>query len=99
MDRREFFRKCGMTFMAATTARLLAGCGGGGGGASVPANSFSVTSAVAQGHAHTIDVIRTDLSTPPAAGVVYVSSPPTTAYIENHTHSITLTSQQLTTIN
>jgi hypothetical protein len=54
-------------------------------------------STVADGHTHFVCVLTSDLTTPPAAGVTYVTSTATTAY-GSHDHMITLTQAQLTMI-
>jgi len=54
----------------------------------------STTSSVDVQHTHTLCVLTTDLTTPPAAGVTY-----TTSVDGSHSHRVTLTQAQLTSIN
>jgi hypothetical protein len=54
---------------------------------------FIQASTDAENHTHNIVISLIDLSSPPAAGVVY-----TTSTNLNHTHTITLTQQQLTSL-
>jgi len=102
MERREFLQRSGMVLVGVAASRFLTACGSDRRGTDVLATNlsvFSVTSSVDQGHQHTINIIRTDLSAPPAAGVVYTTSIPLAAYIDDHTHTVSITSQQLTEIN
>jgi hypothetical protein len=101
MKRREFFQRSGMVLVGLAASRFLTACGNEERGTSViPASSsFSVNSSVDQGHQHAVSFRDTDLSAPPAAGVVYTTSIPLAAYIDNHTHTVSITSQQLTDIN
>jgi hypothetical protein len=52
------------------------------------------TSTVSEGHTHTVCVLTTDLSNPPANGMTYTSSD-----VDGHTHNIMLTMAQLASIN
>ena len=54
----------------------------------------SSTSSTDSQHSHTLCVLTSDLTTPPAAGVTY-----TTSNDSGHTHHVTLTPANLTTIN
>jgi hypothetical protein len=55
-------------------------------------DGFESTSTNNDNHTHTACVLTSDLDSPPAAGVTYTSSS------VGHTHKITLSSAQLTTI-
>ncbi len=57
-------------------------------------DGIGVTGTIANNHTHTICVLDTDLTNPPAAGVTYVSS-----NVLSHTHNVTFTQAQLQTIN
>jgi hypothetical protein len=50
-------------------------------------------SSVNDGHTHSVCVLTSDMTSPPAAGVTYTSSND-----GNHTHTITLTSAQLSAV-
>ena len=52
------------------------------------------TSTVNASHTHTVCVLTTDLTNPPAAGVSY-----TTSNESNHTHKVALTAANLSAIN
>jgi hypothetical protein len=54
----------------------------------------SSTSSVTGQHTHTLCVLTTDLTSPPAAGVNY-----TTSLDSGHTHHVALTAANLTSIN
>lgn len=54
----------------------------------------SSTSSTDNQHSHTLCVLTSDLTTPPAAGVTY-----TTSNDSGHTHHVTLTATNLTSIN
>jgi hypothetical protein len=59
---------------------------------------ITVTSTVASDpigpHTHTVTVLATDLSAPPAAGVVYTST-----LVNGHEHTISLSAAQLSSID
>ncbi|HEX8111480.1 MAG TPA: hypothetical protein VF516_27305 [Kofleriaceae bacterium] len=52
------------------------------------------TSSIDAAHTHTVCVLTSDLTSPPAAGVTY-----TTSNVGDHTHKVMLTAADLTTIN
>jgi hypothetical protein len=65
------------------TGTTLPGCDG-----------FSATSSVALGHTHDLCAPAADLSSPPAAGVVYT----TTFGSDGHVHTVALTQAQLSAL-
>src|SRR5512134_1391211 len=87
MNRREFIMGSGAALVAASAALTLEACGGDG--AAAPADGFDVASNPdATAHSHGIRVLNADLAAPPAGGVIYASN-------GAHTHTITLSQQQL----
>lgn len=69
----------GTTTSTGTTTLPPSGCDGSG-----------ETSSVSAGHAHTLCVPASDLSSPPAAGVTYATS-----ITDGHDHGVTLSQAQL----
>lgn len=105
LTRRQLLAR-GSTLLLLTPilSSVLAGCSSDSSGAEPDAGSGSgssggtcegifSTSTVDDGHSHTVCVLTTDLTNPPAAGVTYTSSS------VGHTHHITLTMAQLASIN
>jgi|HubBroStandDraft_1064217.scaffolds.fasta_scaffold431974_1 hypothetical protein len=86
----------------ATTTLLLipivavAACGGGSSpnGENTGCPGVDTVSTVVDAHTHSVCVLTSDLTAPPAAGATYTS---TTAL--GHSHTITLTAAQLSSIN
>ena len=71
----------------------IAGCAsssGGSAGGSSSCDGISETSTVTNSHTHTLCVLTSDLTSPPAAGVTYMTS--TSA---GHSHTVALTQLQL----
>jgi hypothetical protein len=67
-------------------------------GTTVPAcDGVGATSGVALGHTHDICVAASDLTSPPAAGMTYTTTPSVLNGLA-HTHSISLTQAQLQAI-
>jgi uncharacterized cupredoxin-like copper-binding protein len=96
MKRREFLVQCGVAAVVIPAAMMLGACGGGG-GSGAPATGFTVTSTPDQtSHSHTVTILFTDLTNPPAAGKIFTTSPGGT---NSHTHTLTVTQAQLTDIN
>lgn len=91
MNRREVIFRIGGIFLAIPASRVLMACGSDSGGA---ANSFRFTSSFDDSHTHTVDLLKTDVSTPPAAGVTE-----TTSLVQTHTHTVSLTVADLDSIN
>jgi len=85
----------GAAFLVLLAAGVT-GCGGstgpyGGGGGDATHTFLSTT---VNAHYHTLTINKTDVQTPPAAGLSL-----TTSSASGHTHSFTLTQVQLTTVN
>jgi hypothetical protein len=92
MNRREVIFRVGGILLAIPASRVLMACGSDSGGAA--ANSFRFTSSLDDSHTHTVDLLKTDVSTPPAAGVTE-----TTSLEQSHTHTVSLTVADLDSIN
>lgn len=86
--RREVLFRLGGLLLVLPASRVLLACGGDSG-----APSLSFTSSNELGHTHTVLLLLTDLSAPPAAGVVK-----TTSNVESHTHTVTLSEADLNSI-
>ncbi|MGH7329450.1 MAG: hypothetical protein ACREJX_13980, partial [Polyangiaceae bacterium] len=90
--RREFLGNATVTLLLIPLGAMLA-CGSsnsspggstGNNGVAGCDNGIGETSTVANNHTHTICVLNSDLTAPPAAGVTYVTS-----NVEDHTHNVT----------
>ena len=86
MNRREVIFRVGDP-LAIPASRVLMACGSDSGG---NPNSLSFTSSNDQNHTHTVSLLLTDISTPPAAGVTK-----TTSLDDAHTHTVSLTEADL----
>jgi hypothetical protein len=77
-------------------AGVSGACSSGSGGSSSNSSCDGVfeTSTVTNNHTHTLCVPSTDLSSPPSSGMTY-----TTSFDDGHSHTVTLTQAQLTTIS
>jgi hypothetical protein len=93
MNRREFIIRVGTALIAVPVALSLESCGNDNGDTPAPPG-FDVNSTVDLAHSHSVRILTSDLTNPPASGVVYTSS-----VSDGHTHTIALTQQQLTDIN
>src|ERR1017187_5977574 len=73
----------------------IAGCASSSGGSSGSSScdGISETSTVTNSHTHTLCVLTSDLTSPPAAGVTY-----TTSTSSGHNHTVALTQAQLQSI-
>ncbi len=95
MNRREFIIQMGTALIAVPIALSLESCGNDNGGdVALPATGFDVISTTEVGHNHSVRILNSDLASPLAGGVVYTSS-----LSLGHSHTITLTQQQLMDIN
>lgn len=74
--------------LACSSSSSSSGASGGNG-----CDGIFETSTVTNNHTHTLCVPTTDLTKPPAAGVVY-----TTSVSEDHSHTVSLTQAQLQSI-
>jgi len=90
MDRREVIMKLGGLLLALPAARVLSACGGDSGGGT---QALTFISSTDFGHSHTTVIQLTDLTAPPGAGVTK-----TTSSDLAHTHQVSLTSDELTSI-
>ena len=91
MNRREVIFRVGGILLAIPASRILMACGSDSGG---NPNSLSFTSSNDENHTHTVSLLLTDISTPPAAGVTK-----TTSLDDAHTHTVSLTEADLESIN
>jgi hypothetical protein len=91
--RREFLSQAATVtlFLVPLTA---VGCSSssGGTGSGGSCGGLDPTSTAAMGHTHTVCVLSSDLSNPPAGGVTYTTSGP------DPTHTVTMTQSQLQSI-
>jgi hypothetical protein len=60
-------------------------------------SGVETTSTTVEAHTHSLCVLTTDLTNPPAAGVTYTTTAATTSY-GSHSHMVMLTQAQLTMI-
>ena len=107
VTRREFLQGSAGVASTATVTLLLTrliGCGttdyGGGTatstGTTLPScDGVASTSTVTLGHNHEVCVAASDLTSPPAAGMTYTTTPAST---DGHTHSVSLSQAQLQAI-
>jgi hypothetical protein len=104
-SRREFLSSATVTLLLIPFGATVVACGSSNSPAPAASsndsngvagcdNGIGETSTVANNHTHTICVLDTDLTNPPAAGVTYVTS-----NVEDHTHNVTFTQAQLQMIN
>jgi hypothetical protein len=93
MNRREVIFRVGGILLAIPASRVLMACGSDSGGGGNP-NSLSFTSSNDLNHTHTVSLLLTDVSAPPAAGVTK-----TTSLDDSHTHTVSLTVADLDSIN
>jgi len=91
MNRREVIFRVGGILLAVPASRVLMACGSDSG---TNAQSISFTSSNDDGHTHTVALLRTDISAPPAGGVTE-----TTSLNNAHTHTVSLTAADLDSIN
>ena len=91
MKRREVIFRIGGILLAIPASRVLMACGSDSGG---DANSFHFTSSFDDGHTHTVNLLKTDVTVSPAAGVTE-----TTSFDNSHTHTVALTEADLDSIN
>lgn len=103
MQRREFCRLAGETLLLIPAGLFLVRCGGSGGGATGndPANQprqdgtqLIYTSNVVADHSHTFAIEMSAIDMPPATGLSGPSS-----VVENHSHSVVVSSAELSTIS
>lgn len=91
MNRREVIFRVGGILLAIPASRVLMACGSDSGG---NPNSLSFTSSNDLNHTHTVSLLLTDISAPPAAGKAE-----TTSFDQSHTHTVTLTEADFASIN
>ena len=91
LNRREVIFRIGGILLAIPASRVLMACGSDSGG---DANSFRFTSSFDDGHTHTVDLAKADVSTPPVGGRTE-----TTSLDLSHTHTVTLTEADFASIN
>jgi hypothetical protein len=106
LTRRELMAQSTVLLLLVPVARGATGCSSSspssspsssvppGAEAQADCTGVFTTSSVANNHTHTLCVATTDLTNPPAAGMVY-----TTSTTLNHDHTVTLTQAQLQSIN
>ena len=104
-SRREFLLAAGRLMIALpvgwSIAGAVAGCGSGSascgnaGKLVTTGTSLVFTSSCDGSHTHDFTLMTTELSAPPAAGVMRTTSVDT---VDNHFHGITLSQAELTTI-
>ena len=103
MERRQFCRLSGGALLVIPAGLFLVRCGGGGSDqtANGPANQPSqngtkiiYTSNVVGDHSHTFGIEMAAIDMPPANGVNGPSS-----VVENHSHSVVVSSAQLSSIS
>jgi hypothetical protein len=91
MNRREVLLRVGGILLVIPASRLLMACGGDSG--SNP-NFLRFTSSLDDGHTHTVDLAKADVSTPPDGGRTE-----TTSLDQAHTHTVVLTDSDFAAIN
>jgi len=91
MNRREVIFRVGGILLAIPASRVLMACGSDNG--SNP-NAFQFTSSLDDGHTHTVELAKVDVSSPPVGGRVE-----TTSNNNAHTHTVTLTEADFASIN
>jgi hypothetical protein len=93
MNRREVIFRVGGILLAIPASRVLMACGGDSGSSS---NSIRFTSSAdpADGHTHTVDLSKADISNPPAGEKTL-----TTSLDLAHTHTVTLTEADFQSID
>lgn len=101
MNRREFIIQAGAALLAVPAALSLASCGNDNGDTAFPffnpggGTGFDVANSPdATGHSHSVRVLTSHHTSPPAGGVVYTSN-----VAEGHSHTIALTQQHLANID
>jgi len=92
MNRREVLIRVGGLLLAIPASRLLMACGSDSGSSS----SFHFTSSAdpADGHTHTVDLAKADVTSPPVGGRTE-----TTSLDLAHTHTVTLTEADFQSID
>jgi hypothetical protein len=93
MNRREVLIRVGGILLAIPASRLLMACGSDSGGGT-NADTLRFTSSQDDGHTHTVDLAKVDISAPPAAGRTE-----TTSLDQSHTHTVTLTEADFASID
>jgi len=91
MNRREVIFRVGGILLAIPASRVLMACGSDSGG---NPSSLSFTSSNDDNHTHTVSLLLTDISAPPAAGKTE-----TTSFDQSHNHTVTLTEADFASIN
>jgi len=94
--RRELLTRGTTVLLLIPVVGPLLGCGSSNssGPDAAACAGVSSTSSVDSQHSHTVCVLTSDLTAPPAAGVTY-----TTSLDSGHTHHIALSAANLTSIN
>ena len=88
MNRREVIFRVGGILLAIPASRVLMACGSDSG------NSLQFTSSFNDGHTHTVDLAKADISTAPVGGRTE-----TTSNNNAHTHTVTLTEADFVSID
>src|SRR5215813_13044843 len=93
LNRREVLLRVGGLLLVIPASRVLMACGGDIG---TNSNSLRFTSTAdpADGHTHTVDLSKADISTPPVGGRTL-----TTSLDLAHTHTVTLTEADFQSID
>ena len=98
MLRREFLTAAGKVVLVIPAAAFLANCGGSSSGMNQQGNSLTVTSSSTLGHNHNLSVPFSDIDQPPAGGVELSTSTASPYGIGTHSHVVTLSTDDLTSI-
>jgi hypothetical protein len=91
MKRADFLKVMGAGALTSLAGTVLTACKSSSTTPTNPANkTFTSTSSV--GHSHTITIQRTEVDTPPSAGISRETS------ANGHTHTFTMSAAELTTV-
>jgi hypothetical protein len=90
--RREFLSRATVTLFLVPIAAYGCSSASSTSGGESACDGLDPTSTVAENHTHTVCVLQSDLSTPPAGGVMYTTSGP------DPTHTVALSQTQLQSI-
>ncbi|HEY1905635.1 MAG TPA: hypothetical protein VGG91_06320 [Myxococcaceae bacterium] len=93
MNRREVLIRVGGILLAIPASRLLMACGSDSGG-STDSLHFTSSTGDIDNHVHTVDLLKADISAPPAGGKTE-----TTSFDASHNHTVTLTEADFQSID